>query len=182
MAHERERRLAHPVEVLDHEHCGASPRHTFDEAGERGEGLLAVGLARRQTEQRAKAAQDPLIQLGIAHCAGQLVLHGLGAVTRDDAGLRAHDLPQRPEREAFPIRRAASLSPVAQEALPIVDEAEELVHEARLADPGLAGDQRELRRVRGDRSVEQAGEDTELDLAADHVGLVAPPISLDTPA
>ena len=84
--------------------------------------------------------------------------------------MRLDDLAERPQRDAVAVREAAPLAP--RDELGVrVDDAEQLVDEAALADAGNADERHELRRPRVSRALEDASRRTaELVLAADELG------------
>ena len=86
-----------------------------------------------------------------------------------DAGLRLDDLPERPERDSVAVGQTAALAP-GDELGVVLDDPEELVHEAALPDSGNADDGHELRRARGANATEGVAQDSELLIAADEVG------------
>ena len=132
-----------PVQILDHHDEGPSSAHRLDDASPGGEKLGLVGtwsLSIAQPEQRRQPCPEPLALRALAdECLQrgvQLGYHVHGRVGLKNAGLGLDDLPQGPERDAVPIRQAATLTP-RHELLAVVDEAPELLNQPALADSGL---------------------------------------------
>ena len=93
----------------------------------------------------------------------------LRRVLLEDAGLRLHDLAERPQRDAVSVGEAASLAP-RDELRVCVDDALQLVDEAALADAGNSDEGQQLRRALVTRSLERVPHDAELALAPDELG------------
>ncbi len=115
---ELEQRRVCPVEVLDDEDEGSLRRNRFEKGTPGGERLVAVrcGFALGGSNEPRELAFDPR-PLGGAReerldgCR-ELVARRRRVVGLENAGVCLDDLAERPQRDAFPVRQAASLPPV----------------------------------------------------------------------
>ena len=164
---EGEERLVGPVQVLEDEHGRALLGDSLQEPAPGGEELLALGRGGRlDPEQGQQALPEPLALVALGEDGGELLLRDGGRVDFEDAGVRLQDLPERPEGDPLPVGETASLPP-GRELGAGVDVGEELGHEAALAEARLPDHGHELDRARGDRLVEDALEQRQVDLPAD---------------
>jgi hypothetical protein len=118
MLDELEQRRVCPVEVLDNEDEGSLRRHGLEKGAPGGERLVAIrgSFALGGSNEPRELAFDPraLRSAGeerLDRC-GELVARRRRVVGLEDAGVCLDDLAERPQRDAFAIRQAASLSPV----------------------------------------------------------------------
>ena len=171
---EREHRLVGPVQVLEHEHGGVLLGDVLQEPSPGREQLLALGGGGRlDPEQRQQPLAEPRALGPLGQDELELATGRCGAVGLQDPGVRLQDLPERPERDPFPVRQAPALAP-GDQVRELADGGAQLRHDARLADPRLAHHEDELRRVRGPGLVEHALQDREVDLAPDERRVVRP--------
>jgi hypothetical protein len=108
------------VYVLEHYHDGPLLGDRFEQPAKRPRGLLGVCRARGGADRSHHPLYDELGVIGGSERIGK----ALGPAQRED------DLPERPERDAFPVRKAAPLEDGRGGA------GRELRDEARLADSG----------------------------------------------
>src|SRR5689334_18183363 len=97
---------------------------------------------------------------------GELLLCGLGVVALEDAGLRLHDLAERPYAPALAVRERAALPPPVDVGIR-VERREELGDEAALADPGDADERHQLRGLLTAGARKRVGEQEQLALSTD---------------
>ena len=168
MLQEREQRLVRPVQVLEHQHglpgCGQS----FEVAPPGREQLLSLRRrGRLHPDQRGEPLQQPLsLRLLRGDRRVQLRRRHLRRVRLEDPRLRLDDLPQRPERDPLPIRKAAPLPPAGQLRLrPQIGE--QLRDQPALAHPRLADDRDQLHRALLRRPLERPDQKRLLQLPAD---------------
>ena len=127
----------------------------------------SVCAAPGEAHERAEAILQPLARPSPPATASRELRGGfVGRVGLEDSGVGLHDLAERPERDAVPVREAAALPPV-DELGPVVDPGAELREQAGLADAGLAGDRDELDLRLADHALERVLEQTQLAVAAD---------------
>ena len=164
---EREHRVVGPVQVLEHEHGRVPLGDVLEEPSPRGEQLLAFGGGGRlDPEQRQQPLAEPGALVPLGEHRLELALRDVGRVGLQDPGVGLHDLPERPERDALPVREASTLAPGDELGLG-VDVGAELGDDPALAEPRFAHHRDELGRVRGHRLVEDALQQREVDLAPD---------------
>ena len=121
-----------------------------------------------QPDEAPEPSRHPL---GLARIVGhlldgraQLALDIRLRVGLEDSRLRLHDLRQRPEADAFAVRKRAALAPGREVRLGL-DRLEELVDEPRLADPRDADEGDELELTLRAGAFERVAERVELALA-----------------
>jgi hypothetical protein len=134
------------VQVLEHEHARPDGSKTLEVAAPSREQLLPLRRTRFEAYERCQTLQQPL-SLEVLREERRLQLCGshFGGIRLEDACLGLHDLPERPKRDPFAVRQAASLPPADEPGLR-VDVAEELGHEPALAHTRLAHDRHQLHR------------------------------------
>jgi hypothetical protein len=96
----------------------------------------------------------------------QLLLRAGGIVRLEDARLRLHHLPERPEADALAVRERAALTP-SDQLRPLLQALEQLPDEPALADAGDADERGELRLVLATHAVDRGEERLQLVRAAD---------------
>ena len=96
----------------------------------------------------------------------ELRLRLLRRIGLEDAALRLHDLPQRPEGDPVSVREAATLPP-GHEPGPLFDVGKELCGEATLSDARLPHDRHELARALLRCTFEGADQERLLELPPD---------------
>ena len=171
---EVQHRVVGPVQVLEDEHGRTVLRDLLEEPPPRGEQLLAFGRGRRlDTQQREQPLAEPRLLGAVGQDRVELALRDVRRVGLEDARVRLHDLPERPERDALAVGHAAPLPPRDQLGTR-VDVRGQLAHDATLAEPRLSHDRHELHRRRRHRLVEDPLEQCEVDLPADERGVVGP--------
>jgi len=156
------------VEVLEDEHGRALCGQRFQEAPPGRKRLLLGRSLRRPAHERGQAGSEP-DAVGVVGGQGALEL-GLDLIRRvglEDAALRLHDLPERPEGDPLPVGKAAALPPANELPGAILDVAEELRAEPALAHPRLADDRDELAGALLRRALEGADQKRLLELPAD---------------
>ena len=167
---EREQRVVRPVQVLEEQDERADRRRsTSMKRCQAREGLLAIGLAAaRQADERAEA-RPAATRASSAPGDGVAELRARFGrrVGLEDAGVGLDDLAERPERDAVAVGEAAALPPVRRAPARSSTQVAELREQARLADPGLAGDRDELDLRLAEHALERVLEQPELALAAD---------------
>lgn len=122
--------------------------HRLERPAPRRERLGAVGRgAVGEPDQGAQPRPEPVaLDRGLGEDVdrpGELDLHLVRRVRVQDAGLGLHDVGQRRERHALPVRAAAADAPADDVALP-VQGLGELLDQPGLADAGLAAHRHEL--------------------------------------
>ena len=149
---------------------------SLEEAPPRGERLVAAVAAKLCLAGEPEQAEQMRLHAGLVAGTGKRFFDNLADLRRDlcgrvlleHAGLRLHDLAERPERDPVPIGEAATLAP--RDELGVgVDEALQLVDEAALADAGDADEREELRRAFVARAFERIAHEVELTLASDEL-------------
>ncbi len=141
-----------PMQVLEDQHQATLVGESLDEATPRREQLFARDVRRvgDGADERGQAPADPvalrrILDDGIDRL-GELRTRLFRIVGVQDASLRLHDLPERPEAHAVAVRQASSPTP-ADQVGELVDERGELAEQAGLAHPRLADHGHELRRA-----------------------------------
>ncbi len=151
------------MDVLHHQDQRVLVCHRLEEAQPRREELplLDLLLLASPSGERGKTRNDPFGLGGVVdkvrHCMPKLSV-GIGfGVGLEDAGLRLHDLTERPKGDAFAVGQASALLP-PHIIRPEVQHVLELVDESALAGTGLADDRDELHRLGGDGPIERVDE------------------------
>ena len=148
---------------------------SLEEAPPRGERLVAAVAAELCLAGEPEQAEQMRLHAGLVAGTGKRFFDNLADLRRDlcgrvlleHAGLRLHDLAERPERDPVPIGEAATLAP--RDELGVgVDEALQLVDEAA-PDAGDADEREELRRAFVARAFERIAHEVELTLASDEL-------------
>ena len=120
--------------------------------------VRSTRVAASRPRSGSRRSLEPRTLLALGKYGPELLSGDLRRVALEDAGMRLHDLAERPERDPVPVWKAAPLPPRTSSGAP-VDVREELGDLARLADSGLADDGDELHRAVADRTVEEATEE-----------------------
>jgi hypothetical protein len=171
---EGEHRFVSPVQVLEQEHGRGPVGDVLDEPRPRGEQLLAFRRRRGpDPDQREQPLPEPRAVFAGGEDVVELRLRDGRGVRLEDPGMRFHDLAQRPEGDPLPVRETPALTP-GREFGPRIEVREQLDHQTALPQAGFPGDGHELGRSAGDRLVEDALEEREVDLATDKRGTVRP--------
>ena len=186
---EGEHLVVRPVKVFDHEQRWSLPRQAGGKARP-GAGHRLGDLARRASVRSALPGTDSRGQRHRLHRLGHLGLRqaerakdlahpfadacagGLVAVRGRGAGRVAKPLGKRPEGDPLPGRQAAAAQHRHRRGVP-VDPRDELPQEPALPDARIAVDRHEPWPLRLDRLIEQAAEEVELAVTADHRRLEA---------
>ena len=163
---EEQQGLVGPVQVLEDEDQRTLGGKSLDEGGPGGEVLLARGFGGVEADESAEPQAQPLLVGPIRGDRREFDGRRPLVVRLEHPGVRLDDLAERGERHAVAIRQAAALAP-CREVGEAVDVGEQFRDQPGLADAGIPDQERQLRRLCGDRSVEQGPEQGELDLAAD---------------
>ena len=158
-----------PVEVLEQESDDPRRAEPLEERAPCPKQLVAATRRRvagaEQGEHR-RFDPDPLRLVGhvLRQHLGDLGPGRLRVVGLEQAGARSNHLAERPERDAFPVgRRATVVPPDAFDDA--VDVLEELPGETALADAGLAGDRNQPGAIFASRGMEQVLEQAQLGIA-----------------
>ncbi len=172
---EVEQALVSPLEILEDEDQRTLRGELLEEAPPGREGLRSSAAPELrlvlEPGQRAQASGDPFCVGRVHEFPGrspEFLARGGLVVRLENAGLRFHDLGQRPERHAVPVCEASALSP-GRELLLGVDNAGEFVQQAALADAGDADERHELWRALLAHAVEGRLEQTDFSRAADQL-------------
>ena len=185
---EVEQRVVGPMQVLEDEDERTLFRERLEEPAPGRERLAALRRPPSPSRCRGRradagAARPTRPRRRPAGPSGPARLELLGRLARafglEDSGLRLDDLPERPERDAFAVRKRAAVAPVDEPELSRLDRLEELEDQPALADPGDADERQELRRALARDADERLAEKVELPLAADEE---APPDRFDSDA
>ena len=174
---EVEQARVRPLHVLEDEHGRRLLRQPLEEDAPGGEEVLLVaGHALLEPEQVRQPRLDPRALVRVEDVLGQrepkLVPRGRGLLVLGDAAAHPHHLRERPVGDPVAVREAAAAMPerLAGEA---VDVLLELPRQPRLADPGDAVDEHELRAALVGGGVEELLDESQLAVAADERRLEA---------
>ena len=169
---EGEHRVVGPVQILEHEHgrvarsamCSRNRRHAVNSSSRSAVEVASIPSSGEQPLAEPRA----LLTVG-KH---RVELGDVATSGASDSKMPAwalQDLAERPERDAFAVGQAPTLTPGDQVGL-VVDVGTELGHDPALAEPGLADHGDELGGDRGERLVEDALQDRQVDLSTDERG------------
>ena len=166
MLQKAEHRLVRPMQILEHEHRRPLLGDQLQPSPPRREQLFPLcrrGRLDSQQRQQSLAKPGSLLALGQHHL--QLRGDGDRIVRFEDPRVGLHDLPERPECDPLAIRQRPPLPP-GHQTRPCVDVGAQLGHDPALAKAGLAHHRHQLQRVRGDRLLEDALQQREINLPA----------------
>jgi hypothetical protein len=174
---ELEQTLVGPVQVLDGEDSRVPLGDRLEEAAPGGERVLALRthelLLCADADQRSQMSFHPArvaFREKVADGVCELLCRRLDLVALQDAGLRLHDLSERPEADALTVGQRAAHPP--RHSLPFPFECcEELGEQAALADPGHADERDHLGRALAARPVEQPAQELQLVATTDQRSL-----------
>ena len=159
--------LVGPVQVLEHEHGRPLRGDVLQKPRPGSEQLLALGGGGFDSYQRSQTLSQPGALIPLGEHLDQLLLGHLVGVGVEDAGVRLHDLAQRPEHDPLPVGQAAALAPRDQLVRKLRQRSEQLGDEPALAETRLADDRHEPGRTGGEHVVEATAQLAELRLPAD---------------
>lgn len=149
------------MQILEDEHERPLVGERLEEAPPGGERLVtpvaaALGPA-GECDQGPQMRLDPRIPGRFA----QLPPGHLIAVALEDAGLRLHHLPERPEADAVAVGQAPPVTPGGELAF-LLDPVVQLEYQAALPDPRHADERHKLRRALLPHAVERPQQQLEL--------------------
>ena len=155
------------MQILYDDHRRAVGGNRLEEATPCMERLLARRAPTgADPNQRQQPRLEPVALLDVGEHFLELRRRDFRRVRLEDPGMRFHEFAQRPERDAFSIRRAPPLPP-ADQLCSFVDVAGQLGAQPALADTWLADERHHLDGRIARAPVEEALQERLLDLASD---------------